>query len=351
MTSEIDPPDELLAEEVERPPLSMSEPVAVTVEARAHGWRVDHYLARLYPNYSRELFRKAIEQSAVQLNGLPVKAARRLRVNDRLSIRLPELPDNTLQPEDLPIQVVYEDNALAVINKPADMVTHPGKGNFKGTLAAAVQFHFDQLSTVAGQLRPGIVHRLDRDTTGVIIIAKDNTVHSRLSSQFEEREVKKEYRAIVRGTIERDSDYIRTWIKVHPKNHEKMLACEEGEQGAREAVTFYKVLERFRGFTYVQLLPETGRTHQLRVHMLHLKCPIIADKLYAGHGQITRGEVAAPETIAGGDDTLISRQALHAFRIQFRHPVTDRPMQFEAELPQDMQQTLEALRAYRKLSG
>ena len=199
MTSEIDPPDELLAEEVERPPLSMSEPVSVTVEARAHGWRVDHYLARLYPNYSRELFRKAIEQSAVQLNGLPVKAARRLRVNDRLSIRLPELPDNTLQPEDLPIQVVYEDDALAVINKPADMVTHPGKGNFKGTLAAAVQFHFDQLSTVAGQLRPGIVHRLDRDTTGVIIIAKDNSVHSRLSSQFEQREVKKEYRAIVRG--------------------------------------------------------------------------------------------------------------------------------------------------------
>ncbi len=351
MDPDLDPSDETPLEEVERPPLSMSEPVLVTVEARAHGWRVDHYLARLYPNYSRELFRKAIDQSAVQLNGLPVKAARRLRVNDRLAIRLPEMPDNTLQPEDLPIQIVYEDDSLAIINKPANMVTHPGKGNFKGTLAAAVQFHFDKLSSVAGQLRPGIVHRLDRDTTGVIVIAKDNAVHSRLSSQFEQREVKKEYRAIVRGTLERDSDYIRTWIKVHPKNHEKMLTCQEGEQGAREAVTFYQVLERFRGFTYVQLLPETGRTHQLRVHMLHLKCAIMADRLYAGHEQVTRGELAAPETIANGDDTLITRQALHAFRLQIRHPVTDKPMLFEAELPDDMQRVLEALRTYRKLSG
>ncbi len=338
-------------DEVEIPSLSISEPVSLTVEARAHGWRVDHYLARLFPNYSRELFQKAIEQSAVQVNGLAVKASRRLRVNDRLSVRLPELPDHSLEPEDLPIQVVYEDEAIAIINKPSNMVTHPGKGNFKGTLAAAVQFHFNTLSDIAGQLRPGIVHRLDRDTTGVIVIAKDNTVHNHLSRQFEQRVVKKEYRAIVRGTLERDSDYIRTWIKVHPKNHEKMIVCDEGEPSAREAVTFYEVLERFRGFTYVRLLPETGRTHQLRVHMLSLKCPIIADRLYAGHSKITVCDFAAPETIANGDDTLIERQALHAFRLQIRHPVNDRVMQFEAELPPDMQATLEALRTYRKLSG
>ncbi|RLS54855.1 MAG: RluA family pseudouridine synthase [Planctomycetota bacterium] len=338
-------------DEVEAPVLSASEPVSLTVEARAHGWRVDHYLARLFPNYSRELFKRALEQSAVQLNGLPVKASRRLRVNDRVSVRLPELPDNTLQPEDLPIQIVYEDDSLAVINKPADMVTHPGKGNFRGTLAAAVQFHFDKLSSVAGQLRPGIVHRLDRDTTGVIVIAKDNTVHNRLSAQFEQRVVKKEYRAIVRGALPRDADYIRTWIKSHPKNHEKMMTCAVGEQGGREAVTFYEVIERFRGFTYVRLLPETGRTHQLRVHMLELKCPIIADRLYAGHSRVSRGDLAAPETIANGDDTLISRQALHAFQLRIRHPVTDQEMQFEAALPSDIEQTLEALRTYRKLSG
>jgi len=130
-----------------------------------------------------------------------------------------------------------------------------------------------------------------------------------------------------------------------------MITCDEGEPSAREAVTFYEVLERFRGFTYVRLLPETGRTHQLRVHMLYLKCPIIADRLYAGHAKITLGDFAAPETIASGDDTLIARQALHAFRLQIRHPVNDRVMQFEAELPPDMQATLEALRTYRKLSG
>ncbi len=344
-------PDDSHLDEVDAPALSASEPVSLTVDARAHGWRVDHYLARLFPNYSRELFKRALEQSAVQVNGLAVKASRRLRVNDIVAVRLPELPDNTLQPEDLPIQIVYEDDSLAVINKPFDMVTHPGKGNFKGTLAAAVQFHFDKLSSVAGQLRPGIVHRLDRDTTGVIVIAKDNNVHHRLSLQFEQRVVKKEYRAIVRGALARDSDYIRTWIKTHPKNHEKMVTCAAGEQGGREAVTFYEVMERFRGFTYVRLLPETGRTHQLRVHMLELKCPIISDRLYAGHNRVTKGDLAAPETIADGDDTLIARQALHAFKLQIRHPVTDREMQFEAPLPSDIEQTLEALRTYRKLSG
>lgn len=351
MTTGPDDLTEVPIDDAEQPTLSHRDPVLMTVEARAHGWRVDHYLARVYPNYSRELFQKAIEQAAVQLNGLPVKASRRLRVNDRISVRLPELPDHTLQPENLPIQIIYEDDAIAVINKPSDMVTHPGKGNFRGTLAAAVQFHLNTLSDVAGQLRPGIVHRLDRDTTGVIVIAKDNTVHNHLSRQFEHREVHKEYRSIVRGTLDRDSDYIRTWIKVNPKNHEKMLVREKEEPGAREAVTFYQVLERFRGFTYVQLLPETGRTHQLRVHLLHLRCPIMADRLYAGHGQVTLSELAGPETIVSGPDTLISRQALHAYRLQLRHPVTDRPMLFEAELPLDMQRTLDALRNYRKLNG
>jgi 23S rRNA pseudouridine1911/1915/1917 synthase len=151
-------------DEVEIPSLSISEPVSLTVEARAHGWRVDHYLARLFPNYSRELFQKAIEQSAVQVNGLAVKASRRLRVNDRLSVRLPELPDHSLEPEDLPIQVVYEDDAIAIINKPSDMVTHPGKGNFKGTLAAAVQFHFNQAGTAWTDLATH--KRLYRDESG-----------------------------------------------------------------------------------------------------------------------------------------------------------------------------------------
>jgi 23S rRNA pseudouridine1911/1915/1917 synthase len=233
------------------------------------------------------------------------------------------------------------------------MVTHPGKANFTGTLAAAVQYHFDQLSSVAGQLRPGIVHRLDRDTTGVIVIAKTNQVHDRLTRQFEQRVVKKEYRAIVRGSLPAEQDYIRTWIRIHPKVREKMLVCPPEDEHGKEAITQYRVLERFRGYTYVQLLPETGRTHQLRVHMQHLKCPIVADKLYAGQHCLRLSDLTGSLSPSGhattsqADDTLISRQALHAFRLQLRHPVTEAILQFEAPLPDDLQRTLEALRTHR----
>lgn len=324
-----------------------SESQTLTVEARAHGWRLDHYLSRIFPNHSRGIFQRAIEQNSVLVNGLVVKASRRLRVNDRISVSLPPLPDSSIAPENLPIQVLYEDEFLAVINKPADMVTHPGKANFTGTLAAAVQFHFDQLSDVAGQLRPGIVHRLDRDTTGVIVIAKDNQVHHRLTRQFERREVKKEYRALVRGTLDRDADYIRTHLKVHPRVREKMIVCAPDEK-SREAVTFYRVLERMRGFTYVQLLPETGRTHQLRVHLQHLRCPIVADKLYAGHDRLLLSELTGSVTSAD-EPPLISRQALHAHQLTLRHPVTEAIMEFEAPLPDDFEQALQALRTYRKV--
>jgi len=330
-------------------PLS-TEPVTITVEARAHGWRVDHYLSRLYPNYSRALFQKSIEQQHVRLNGLPVKPARRLRVNDRLTVRLPDQPDESLQPEDLPLEVVYEDDSLVVINKAADTVTHPGQAHYRGTLAAALQFHFNQLSDVAGQLRPGIVHRLDRDTTGVIIIAKDNQIHHQLSAQFERREVHKEYRAIVRGTVETDSGLIETHLRVHPKVREKMMVCPPGDK-ARPAVTRYETLERFRGFTYVRLLPKTGRTHQLRVHMRHLGHPIVADRVYGGHAELRLSEIAPDATNAGGEDTLISRQALHAARLELQHPVTQQRSAWEAPLPADMQRTLEALREFRKLTS
>lgn len=330
-----------------------AQPQTLTVEARAHGWRIDHYLTRIFPNYSRGLFQRAIEQQAVLINGLPVKAARRLRVNDRVTVTLPTEPDSSIVSEDIPLEILYEDEAIAVVNKPADLVTHPGKANFTGTLAAAVQHHFDQLSDVAGQLRPGIVHRLDRDTTGVIVIAKDNTTHHRLTRQFERREVQKEYRALVRGELDRDADVIQTHLKVHPKAREKMIICPPDDK-SREAVTFFRVLERFRGFTYVQLLPKTGRTHQLRVHMLHMKCPIVADKLYAGHDRLLHTELT---TLPGSnspeedvDDCLIARQALHAFQLTLRHPVTDALMQFEAPLPDDMQRTLDALRAYRTVT-
>jgi 23S rRNA pseudouridine1911/1915/1917 synthase len=328
--------------------LSAERPIQLVVEARAHGWRIDHYLTRLYPNYSRSLFKRAIDTGGVLLNGLPVKTSRRLRVNDVLLVQLPEEPDSSLPAEDIPLDVLYEDDAIVVINKPADMITHPGKGNYRGTLAGALQFHFDRLSDVAGKLRPGIVHRLDRDTSGVIVVAKDNQVHNALSSQFERREVKKEYRAICRGVVQRDGDYIETHLRVNPKRREKMMVCEPGGN-AREALTFYEVLRRFERFTSVRLLPRTGRTHQLRVHLAHLGHPIVADSLYGGGTSLRRSELRPASDSAclvaadSEDDILIARQALHAYRLEFHHPLTGKPLRIEAPLPEDMQRTLDAL--------
>jgi 23S rRNA pseudouridine1911/1915/1917 synthase len=331
-----------------------AQPLVVTVEARAHGWRVDHYLTRLYPNYSRALFQKAIEQQAILVNGLPVKASRRLRVNDLVSIRLPEVPDQSLTPEEIPLEIVYEDAALVVINKPAGLITHPGKANYRGTLAAGLQFHFDALSDLAGKLRPGIVHRLDRDTSGLLVVAKDNQVHHLLSRQFERREVTKEYQAIVWGVIERDSGIIDTFLRVNPKRREAMTVCEEGGN-ARRAITRYEVLERFDGFTCVRLLPKTGRTHQLRVHARHLGHPIVADRLYGGRAALTRSFLSGekpPRSLRpkpGGEpadpaDVLIARQALHARRLGFCHPVSGETVEFVSPLPADMENTLTALR-------
>ncbi len=250
-----------------------SEPVfpetGLTVEPRAHGWRIDQYLVRLYPNFSRALFQKAIADGGVKVNGLPVKMSRRLRVNDRVDVRLPERPDESLAPENIPLEVLFEDQHLVVINKPAGLITHPGKGNYGGTLANALQFHFDALSDVAGRFRPGIVHRLDRDTSGVIVVAKNNQVHGHLSAQFERRETRKEYRAIAWGRVANDAGIIETHMRVHPGNREKMTVCEPGGN-SREATTGYEVLERFAEFTYVRMLPKTGRTHQIRVHLRHL---------------------------------------------------------------------------------
>jgi len=326
--------------------LSSTESVLITVEARAHGWRLDHYLTRLFPNYSRAAFQKAIGQGTVRLNGLPAKAARRLRVNDRLQVRLPETADEMSVPaEDIPLEILYEDEHLVVINKAADMIVHPGRGNYSGTLAGALQFHFDSLSDMGGRFRPGIVHRLDRNTTGVIVVAKNNQVHCRLSAQFEKREVTKEYRALVWGRPEFDSDYIETHIGTHPRTRERMQVCSEGGN-ARRATTFYEVLQRFQHVTYMNLRPRTGRTHQLRVHMQHLGHPILADAVYGGGEPVSVANLNGPRQSGAAADApvLISRQALHAHRLGFRHPDSGKQVEFQAPLPPDMLAVLDLLK-------
>lgn len=328
------------------------EHVSLTVEARAHGWRLDHYLARLFPNHSRAALQRAIQSDQVQLNGLSVRASRRLRVNDRIDVRLPDGDESRIRPENIPVDVLYEDDSLVVVNKGPGMVVHPGRGTYSGTLASALQFHFDSLSDIAGRHRPGIVHRLDRDTSGVILVAKDNQVHQQISRQFEQREVKKEYRAIVQGVPELASDYIRTHVRVHSRVREKMTVCAPGGN-AREAVTFYRTAEDLGGWALMELHPHTGRTHQLRVHMLHIGTPIIADQLYTGRGSFCRADLPGDpgELSEASAEPLISRQALHAFRLTIRHPVSGKEMRFEAPLPPDMTQTLDALRSQAGRSG
>ena len=306
-------------------------PIQVTVEARAHGWRLDHYLVRLYPNFSRSQFQSSIAAEAVTVNGLPAKSSRRLRVNDVVELSLPEDAAPRVEPEDLPLSVIYEDEHLVAIDKPAGMIVHPGRGQTTGTLVAALQFHFDSLSDIGGTLRPGIVHRLDRDTTGVIVVAKNNQVHHKLSRQFELREVTKRYHAICWGRVELDSDYIETHVGVSRRNREKMRVVPAGGK-SRHAETFYEVIERFDRTSYLRLSPRTGRTHQLRVHMAHLNHPILADRLYGGD----RLE---------GRELPIRRQALHARSLEVTHPVTGEAIRFEAPLPEDFRQVLECLRS------
>ena len=323
------------------PPLSET-PQEFDVKPRTDGKRIDVYLASRFTDYSRRVIQKVIDAEAVLVNGRTVKASYRVRAGDRVCIRLPDLPDTTPEPEDIPIEVIYEDEALTVVNKPPGMVTHPAKGNWRGTLVNALQFHYDTLSTLAGEHRPGIVHRLDRDTTGLLVVVKDELAHRRLGLQFELREVHKEYLALVHGSPQRDRDYIERPIGFHPTVREKM-AIRTPEDGGKPAVTYYEVVERFRGFAMVRCQPRTGRTHQIRIHLTHVGHPILADKLYSGRDRILLGDVIGPEksrvlSPEEVEETLIDRQALHAHRLRFAHPLTGKELELTAPLPADMAQ-------------
>jgi 23S rRNA pseudouridine1911/1915/1917 synthase len=329
------------------PPELSSTPCDFHVKPRMVGKRIDAYLASRYPEYSRSVIQKVIDARAVLINGQPTKASYKVRLGDEIRVWLPELADDAPVPEEIPLRVVYEDDALTVVDKPPGMVVHPAKGHWSGTLVNALQFHYDTLSTVAGENRPGIVHRLDRDTTGLLLVAKDDLAHRGLAQQFEQRTIHKEYLALVSGVPQRDSDYIERTIGFHPTNREKM-AIRLPEDGGKEAVTFYEVLERFDGFALVRCKPQTGRTHQIRVHLAHIGHPIVADKAYSGRDRLTLGDVAGA---AAGDDAgkvLIDRQALHAHALSFRHPRTGVVISLTSPLPEDMAGVLAALRTYRR---
>jgi 23S rRNA pseudouridine1911/1915/1917 synthase len=325
----------------------LREPLDLLVMIKSEGMRLDQYvLLHLGADFSRSEVQRAIEAGGVTVNGKPVpKPSYKVRKNDRLRITLPEPTHDIPVPEDIPLDILYQDEWLAVVNKPPDMVVHPAKGNWSGTLVNALQWHFrEHLSTGSGHLRAGIVHRLDKDTSGVILVAKDDLTHRDLAMQFESRKVFKEYVALTVGELDRDSDYIDGAMKMHPHDRLRMIVSSDAD--AKPALSYYEVLERFRGFTLVKVQPRTGRTHQIRVHLLHAGCPVLADKLYGGRAQLRLAELV-PDTPPGADAVLIARQALHAFRLRFRHPRTEQWIEAEAPLPPDLRGTLEAIRKHR----
>jgi 23S rRNA pseudouridine1911/1915/1917 synthase len=339
--------DDLAPEPAPTPSIRLREPLDLLVMVKSEGMRLDQYVQlHLGADFSRSEVQRAIEAGGVRVNGKPVlKPSYKVRKHERLHVTLPEPTHDIPVPEDIPLDILYQDQWLAVVNKPPDMVVHPAKGNWSGTLVNALQWHFrEHLSTGSGHLRAGIVHRLDKDTSGVILVAKDDVTHRDLSMQFESRKVFKEYVALAVGELDRDSDYIDGALKMHPHDRLRMIVSADAD--AKPALSYYEVLERFRGFTLVKVQPRTGRTHQIRVHLLHAGCPVLADKLYGGRAHLKLADLT-PDAAAGGEVVLIGRQALHAFRLRFRHPRTEQWIEAEAPLPADMRGTLEALRKYR----
>jgi 23S rRNA pseudouridine1911/1915/1917 synthase len=324
------------------------EPVELTVGATEAGWRLDQFLVYHFPAYSRAHLRRVITAGGVRVDNKGCKPAYRLKLGQRVSIFLPELPRQAPKPENIPLEVLYEDDWLAVINKPPGMVVHPSRGHWSGTIASALVYHYGgQLSSVGGPTRPGVVHRLDRDTSGVLLVAKHDLAHSHLAQQFHDRVVEKEYFAIVVGVPDRDRDWVRAPIGVHPRERDKMAIRTVTPTG-RMAETFYEVLERFDGFAAVRVMPKTGRTHQIRVHLAHIGCPVLCDRQYGGRAVITRSELRRHPP-GEDEEPLLARQALHAWRLGFIHPKTGQSMKFEAPLPGDILAVLAELRVHRRL--
>jgi 23S rRNA pseudouridine1911/1915/1917 synthase len=321
--------------------------IDLTAKRKVEGTRLDQYLVLMFPEYSRSVVKKVIDASAVLVNGSPAKASYKVRHGDHIRIWLPAPTGDLPAAEDIPLEVLYEDEFLAVINKPADMVVHPAKGHWNGTLVNALQFHFGQLSHLTGDYRPGIVHRLDRDTSGVILVAKDELTHRDLSLQFEHRKVFKEYVALTQGVLDRDSDYIEARIGRHPQDRIKMAVSDEEEE-SKDACSYYEVVERFQGYSFCRIHPRTGRTHQIRVHLASIHCPVLADKIYSGRDCLRLSDLV-PGLDAAADEVLMPRQALHASRLRFYHPRLRQLIEAEAPLPPEFEKTLAALRKSRRL--
>ena len=298
------------------------------------GERLDSFLAG-NTELSRSAAARLCEEGSVTVNGAAQGKKYAVRAGDTIEIQIPEAVPTEAKPENIPLDIVYEDKDIIVINKPSGMVVHPAPGNYEGTLVNALLYHCaGELSGIGGEIRPGIVHRIDKDTSGLLVVAKNDRAHRALADQLEGHRIVREYHALVTGGFREDSGTVKKWIGRHPMDRKKMAILPEGASGARDAVTHYEVLMRFGEVSYLKLHLETGRTHQIRVHMASLGHPLLGDEVYGG-GK-TRFEKAHPKLFDG--------QALHARKLSFVHPTSGERVSFECPLPENFEKSLSILK-------
>ncbi len=323
------------------------EHYSFTVEKGQQPLRIDKYLMNFIENATRNKIQSAAKEGSIRVNGTPVKSNYKVRPLDEIKVLFAHPPhENLLVGEDMPIDVVYEDDDLLVVNKPAGIVVHPGHGNYSGTLINGLIFHFDNLPNNSSE-RPGLVHRIDKDTSGLLVVAKTEEAMAHLSNQFAKKTSEREYIAIVWGNLEDEEGTIDANIGRHPKNRlqNTVFFGDEADKG-KTAVTHYKVLERLGYVTLVTCKLETGRTHQIRVHMKYIGHTLFNDSRYGGERILKGTTFTKYKQFVDNCFKILPRQALHAKTLGFEHPKTGKWMSFTSETPEDMQQCIEKWRAY-----
>ena len=301
----------------------MKQEIFITEELS--GDRIDKFLSEQCEELSRSFIQKLLKSGEVFVGGKAVKASYKVTEGDMISFEVPEAVEPEILPEDIPLEVVYEDHDVILVNKPKGMVVHPAAGHYTGTLVNALMYHCkDDLSGINGVLRPGIVHRIDMDTTGILIVCKNDLAHNSIAEQLKEHSITRRYQAIVHGVLKEDEGTIDAPVGRHPQDRKKMCV---NHQNGKHAVTHYKVLTRFKNYTHIECRLETGRTHQIRVHMASLNHPLLGDAVY--------GPAKCPFKLQG--------QSLHAGILGFVHPRTGEYMEFSAPLPEYFQKLLNTL--------
>ncbi len=311
------------------------------IDESGQGKRLDQVISAKIPDYSRSFYQKLAKTGNILVNGKVAKSAHKLSFGDVVVVQIPAPEPTILQPENIPLSIVFEDEHLIVVNKPAGLVVHPGAGVRNGTLVNALLYHCQDLSGVGGRMRPGIVHRLDKNTSGLLVVAKNDAAHIALQKQFSEKTARREYRALLWGNMKAPAGKLETFLNRSKSDRKKFVVAETG----KHAVTFYEVETSFSFLTLIKVWLKTGRTHQIRVHFNHLNHPVFGDPEYSGRQkQIKRLSALSDKKLALTLLSLMKRQALHAYRLVFEHPAMKKEMEFTVELPLDFRQSIEILK-------